>query len=261
MKTNDLKDMLPEMPAEIIERYVWQQNNIGQSSAKVFCLKAENKQPLYLKINENTEELRQEKLRLDWLKNKLPVPEIVFYQEFNQRAFLLVSEISGISAIDKSFEKNISGLIAETVKGLRLIHKIPILNCPFNSKLDRRIEDARNNLLNGLVDEEDFDEERLGKTADELFDELQAKKINNEDLVFTHGDYCLPNIILKDSKVSGFIDLGKAGIADRYQDIALLSRSIKDNFGTGWEEKVFEFYGIEPDWNKIDYYRLLDEFF
>jgi aminoglycoside phosphotransferase len=82
-------------------------------------------------------------------------------------------------------------------------------------------------------------------------------------LVFTHGDYCLPNIMLKDGAVSGFLDLGRAGIADRYTDLALAARSIRHNMG---DERLvnlfFHAYGLgEVDWRKVDYYILLDELF
>jgi len=62
-------------------------------------------------------------------------------------------------------------------------------------------------------------------------------------------------------RLNGVIDWENAGIADRYQDIALLTRSVWYNFGENWGKTVFEIYGIEPDWEKIDFYRLLDEFF
>jgi aminoglycoside phosphotransferase len=116
-------------------------------------------------------------------------------------------------------------------------------------------------MLKGLVDPNEFDDERQGRTSEDLVRELFKSKPSNEDLVFTHGDYCVPNIILNDEKLNGFVDWGNAGIADRYQDIALLTRSICYNFGEEWQELVFEIYGIEPDWNKIHFYRLLDEFF
>ena len=51
-----------------------------------------------------------------------------------------------------------------------------------------------------------------------------------EELVFTHGDYCLPNSFIKDNKTVGFIDLGNAGIADKWQDLALCIRSLEHNF-------------------------------
>jgi aminoglycoside phosphotransferase len=116
-------------------------------------------------------------------------------------------------------------------------------------------------LKNGLVDEDDFDEIRRGRTAADLFQELIAAKPAAEDLVFTHGDYCLPNIILENRKLSGFVDWGNAGVADRFQDLALLTRSVIDNFGAEYEKTVFDVYGIAPDRKKIHFYRLLDEFF
>ncbi len=44
------------------------------------------------------------------------------------------------------------------------------------------------------------------------------------------GAYCLPNIFMKDNKVSGYIDLGRGGLADKYQDIALCYRSLLHNY-------------------------------
>ncbi|HLX56069.1 MAG TPA: phosphotransferase, partial [Ktedonobacteraceae bacterium] len=59
-----------------------------------------------------------------------------------------------------------------------------------------------------------------------------------------------------------FIDWGRAGIADRYQDLALAARSLAYNFGPGWESLLWEAYGLQTvDAAKIAFYRLLDEFF
>lgn len=91
-----------------------------------------------------------------------------------------------------------------------------------------------------------------------------------ENLVFSHGDYCLPNIFINQNKVSGFIDLGRSGIADKYQDIALCYRSLKHNFEGRYGGKIYEDFnadilfdklGIKPDWDRIRYYILLDELF
>ncbi|MDQ4122555.1 MAG: phosphotransferase [Acidobacteriota bacterium] len=71
----------------------------------------------------------------------------------------------------------------------------------------------------------------------------------------------MPNVIFKDWQISGFIDWGRAGVADRYQDIALLARSVGYNFGEQWTPFVFECLEIVPDWEKIEFYKLLDEFF
>jgi aminoglycoside phosphotransferase len=94
-----------------------------------------------------------------------------------------------------------------------------------------------------------------------LFDELLATQPVETNLVFTHGDFCLPNVILKNGNVTGFVDWGNAGVADPYQDIALLTRSVSYNFGEDAVKKVFEIYGVKPNWKKIHFYQLLDEFF
>jgi aminoglycoside phosphotransferase len=254
---------LPPHLAEAVSGYVWRQNHIGFSAAQVFRLEAKNRNPLYLKIDSRASKhsLRLEKSKLDWLKNRLPVPEALLFAEDEDTEYLLLSGISGVDARDDSLKTDIPRIIEQLTRGLKMIHELPIENCPFVARLDGKIEIARERMITGLVEEEDFDEERLGRTAEDLFRELFATKPTNEDLVFTHGDYCAPNIIIENGKLSGFVDWSGAGVADRYQDIALLTRSVWYNFGEDWTENVFEIYGIEPDWERIHFYRLLDEFF
>jgi aminoglycoside phosphotransferase len=92
--------------------------------------------------------------------------------------------------------------------------------------------------------------------------ECAAAARESEDLVFTHGDYCLSNIMISDGEVSGFIDWGRGGVADRYQDLALAIRSIIYNFGKEHVPLFLDAYGVkELDEAKIYDYQLLDEFF
>ena len=86
---------------------------------------------------------------------------------------------------------------------------------------------------------------------------------SESDLLQTHGDYCLPNIILKEHTVSGYIDVALAGVGDRYQDLALAVRSLAytNKADTSLVELFFDTYGASIDVEKIAYYQLLDEFF
>ena len=120
---------------------------------------------------------------------------------------------------------------------------------------------AYTNLQKGLVNESDFDIENRGKSAANLFQKLQQDF--NEDLVFTHCDYSFPNIICHGSRVSGVVDLGRAGIADRYQDISLFLRSFKFNFGNVDLKLFLNSYKLIDDFdeNKKSFYKKLDEFF
>jgi aminoglycoside phosphotransferase len=253
---------LPAALVEAISGYKRRRNHTGMSASRVYRLERASGENLYLKITARPHsELREEKLVLEWLGGKLLVPKVIMFESDAKRDYLLISEIEGVPASDECFHAAPQKTIEQLAKAMKAIHALPIVNCPFDATLDVKIELARRNVELKLVDESDFDEERQGRTAVDLFRELVATKPKHEDLVFTHGDFCLPNIILKNGRVSGFIDLGRAGIADRYQDIALLYRSVKYNFGAKWQPFLFETLEIEPDFEKIEFYTLLDEFF
>ena len=64
------------------------------------------------------------------------------------------------------------------------------------------------------------------------------------------------------------LDLGRAGIADAYTDIALCLRSLRQNLAGVYDGKVrrtvsedtfFDALGLRPDAEKLRYYTLLDE--
>lgn len=254
---------IPQSLARLTNGYSWEQITIGHSDAMTFLLKGSTYNQ-YLKIqpNNSVENLYHEKEKLEWLQGKLSVPEVLYYDKDEANEYLLITEIKGINASDKLYEANLSYLMELLALGLKTLHGLSIESCPFNQKLDVKIEEVKRRVENGLVDEEDFDEVRKGLKARELFEELISKKPLNEDLVFTHGDYCLPNIIIDKGEVSGFIDLGRAGVSDRYQDLALAIRSITYNFGKEYIPFFLKWYGVkELDESKIFYFQLMDEFF
>ena len=67
------------------------------------------------------------------------------------------------------------------------------------------------------------------KSYEKILDFLKNNK-PKETLVFSHGDTSLPNIFFKDQKISGFIDVGECGVADKWFDIAICYKSINRNF-------------------------------
>jgi kanamycin kinase len=79
----------------------------------------------------------------------------------------------------------------------------------------------------------------------------------SEDLVVCHGDYCAPNALLTEGRVTGYVDLGELGVADRWWDIAIGGWSTVWNFGAQFEPLFYASYGIEPDPERIAFYRLL----
>jgi kanamycin kinase len=80
-----------------------------------------------------------------------------------------------------------------------------------------------------------------------------------EDLVVTHGDYCVPNIVFDGDRLSGFLDVGELGVADRWRDLAVATWSIEWHIGHGWEDLFLSVYGANPDPARTRFFRLLYE--
>ena len=254
---------VPEPLRRFVEGMAWTRITIGESLSDTFRLERSGHASLYLKVAPRADwmELRRERKRLDWLRGKLPVPEVVGYETDDRNEYLLITPLPGLHVATLAADELDERVVQLLATGLRSIHAVPIHDCPFNMTLDREIERARHNVANGLVDEADFDDTRLGRSAAELFEELLSNRPADEDLVFTHGDYCLPNVMIDGDEGSGFVDWGRAGVADRYKDIALVVRSLERNTGEHRTLGFFEAYGLSsPDADKIEYYKLLDEF-
>jgi aminoglycoside phosphotransferase len=81
-----------------------------------------------------------------------------------------------------------------------------------------------------------------------------------DELVVCHGDACAPNTLVgDDGTCTGHVDLGALGVADRWADLAIATWSTRWNYGPGWGQPLLEAYGVEPDLERIMYYRLLWE--
>lgn len=239
----------------------------GMSGTLVFRLEHRELPDQYLKIAErgSEQDLQPELSRLLWLRGHLAVPEVRYWGEDATRQYLLISAVPGLALYDAALRDHLPRLMQLYAAGLRQIHSLPIEGCPFDMRLDVRIAQAGRQYRAGLVDVDNLDPERRGRSAQSLFRELLATRPTaDEDLVFTHGDYCTPNVLVDPDRLAlnGWIDWGRAGVADRYNDLALAARSIDYNFGAAWITPFFAAYGLTAaDTAKVAFYQLLDEFF
>lgn len=259
---------IPNKIEEIIGDRTYSIDTVGMSNSQVICF-----DDMVLKIEKQGEESDNENKMMSWLANKLPVPEILHSQSENGINYLLMSKIKGEMACCPKIIANPKHLVKLLANGLRMLWEVDISKCPCNNSIDNKLRLAEILIHNNLCDIENVEPTTYGTSGFENPEKLLLWLKENrpdEELIFSHGDYCLPNIFIKDGQINGFIDLGRSGIADRYQDIALCYRSLQHNFGgkhgrrmyDGFDAAIlFEELKIVPDWNKIKYYILLDELF
>ncbi|HUJ23353.1 MAG TPA: APH(3') family aminoglycoside O-phosphotransferase [Bryobacteraceae bacterium] len=236
----------------------------GCSGASVMRFDEHGAPRFFLKTSVETDsvELVREAERLVWLENRLPVPRVIACISDDVRKYLLTETLPGTDASHEEWLAQPATLLSKLADGLRLIHSISHHGCPFDRRLPQVLSEAAARIQAKLVDETDFDGARQGRSAESLWEELNRTIPPSEDLAFTHGDFCLPNIIVLPDGGLGFVDLGRSGVADRYQDVALAVRSAHENLGAHWAAQLLRDYGIpEPDERKIAFYQLLDEFF
>ena len=256
----------PEKIKSLIGTEQYEKDTIGMSSASILLF-----QDKVLKVTDADEEAENEAGIMRWLQGRLPVPKVLCHEIYKGRSYLLMSKLPGVMACDTSLLSNPQRLTAILAEGLKQLWQVEISDCPFDNGLDKKLEMARYSVEHGLVDVDNVEPETFGKDGfrdpAHLLDWLMENR-PEEEFVFSHGDFCLPNLFVKNDKISGFLDLGKCGRADRYQDIALCYRSLQHNFNgkygshAGFDPNLlFELLGIGPDYNKIKYYKLLDELF
>ncbi|QWF80324.1 APH(3') family aminoglycoside O-phosphotransferase [Amycolatopsis sp. CA-230715] len=256
------------------DRHEWVPVTVGKSGAGVWRL--DGSPPLYAKAAPRSEhpdagfDVAGEADRLDWLgAHGIPAAHVVDTGEKDGVAWLVSTAVPGRTAAEDWASGEREAVVDAVADFTRVLHALPVADCPFDRSLAVTVPHARYAAENGLVDLEDLDDERSGWSAARLVTELDGALPGVEESVVCHGDLCLPNVLLDPStfEVTGLIDVGRLGVADRYADLALITRSLRagdlnPQFGARFADRFLARYGEVPvDTTRLDFYRLLDEFF
>ncbi|GGR71177.1 aminoglycoside 3'-phosphotransferase [Deinococcus seoulensis] len=254
----------PQFPAalkRVLPAARWERVSGGQSGAQVwkstrFVVKVQPRAPHPVST------LQQERERLRWLHGRLPAPQVAAFEVEDGQEFLAMTRLRGIPMSHPDALLHPERVVTLLARALRELHALPIRDCPFRQTLDVTLPLARERVQAGLIDAHDFDEDQAGRSAVSVFNELARTRPAHEDLVVTHGDATLDNLILNGELLEGLIDVGRLGIADRHADLALAARSVRSELGERYAAQFLDLYGRAlVDDTKLAYYRLHDELF
>lgn len=259
------------MPASLraaVAAYQWTRDSVGESDAAVYRLRRKGGAPdLYLKHGRGSAaaDLADELARLRWLAPYLPVPAVVQFARVAdpEQAWLLLMALPGTtaSAVLEAHPALGRVVVDALAAFLRRLHALPVSDCPFDAGHAVRLAQARQRIDAGLVDADDFDAGRQGWTAEQVWTALQGNLPRVPDLVVTHGDFSLENIVMQEGAAVACIDVGRAGVADRYQDLAIAWRALGE-LDAALAQRLLQQYGIaDADQGKLQWHLLLDELF
>ncbi len=225
---------------------------IGCSGKKVYKIRKKSK-VFYLKVANH---LSKESISLDYLKDKVIVPEKVFYEKYNGMSYLLTKSLNGIMLCDDYFDDHIMEGIDIIVEAFNALYNIDYSDCVIDETIPVKIKRIEENI--GLIKEEDIKKEILDRfhTKQAILKYLKGN-MPKQIIGFTHGDMSLPNIYACNGHFSGLLDTEDAGLSDIYYDLVVCEMSIERNYGEEYVDVFYEKLGIEKDEFKSDYYRIL----
>ncbi|MGN7949783.1 phosphotransferase [Microbacterium sp. 22215] len=183
--------------------------------------------------------MRDEAERMRWARQWIVVPEVLAQGQDADHEWLVTAALPGHSAVDARWMDEPATAVRAVGEALRTLHDaLPVAECPWTWDPAWRIANA---------------EERGVTVPADLRDPPPV-----DLLVVCHGDTCMPNTLLDDDgRPLAYVDMAALGTADRWADIAVASMSTRWNFGPGWEDALIEAYGVEPDRERLEYYRRL----
>ncbi len=145
--------------------------------------------------------------------------EVLDYRTHNEYDLMLTASAVGEDCVAAKYLDDPKRLCDTIATELRKLHETDFSACPVKDRTAEYIATVEQNFASGNYDTSHFPDSFGFATAKDAWRVFSAGKEQLRTDTLIHGDYCLPNIMLNDWKLSSFIDLGNGGVADRHIDI------------------------------------------
>lgn len=170
-------------------------------------------------------------------------PAVLDYQT-GERDWLLTARAVGEDATSDTYLRDPARLAATLGEALRALHECACSDCPVGDRMSEYFALADENYQQGRFDLSLFGDRVPFSSADEAYAVMREGRTALSGRVLLHGDYCLPNVMLKNWRVSAFIDVGNGGVGDPHVDLFWGAWTLWFNLKTDrYRERFFDAYG------------------
>lgn len=211
--TNIPNDIPSELERLIIGAKIY--DSSCSPEARVYYIDKDN--GYFLKKSEK-DSLKKEAVMTSYFHSKGLGTEVLNYIS-DTSDWLLTAKVIGEDCTHETYLSDPIRLCDTIATELRKLHEIDFSDCPVKNRIQDYLALAETNYKNGTYDKSAFPDSFGYRSADEAIAVLNDGKNELKADVLIHGDYCLPNIMLDNWKISKFIDLGNSGVGDRHIDI------------------------------------------
>ena len=169
--------------------------------------------------------------------------EVLHYSSC-ERDWLLTERVIGEDCTHAQYLSEPERLCDTIAAELRRLHETDFSDCPVQNRMNGYFALAEENYISGNYDKSSFPDSFGYRSADEAWSALKEGRDLLDGRVLLHGDYCLPNIMLDDWRLSKFIDLGNGGVGDRHIDLFWGAWTLWFNLKTDkYRDRFFDAYG------------------
>lgn len=204
----------------------------------------------FLKIaKKNT--LQDDAIMTQYFHKKGLSANVCIYENL-EKDYLITEKIKGFDATTLIYLNNPKKLCDTLAQSLLKLHAVDFSDCPIQDRTQRMLLEVEQNKISSICDENllkyinIFSKEKAYQIL-----KLENHCLQNDALI--HGDYCLPNILLTDFQLSGFIDVGTGGVGDKHYDLFWAIWTLQFNLKTNqYKNRFLDCYGRD----NIDLQRL-----
>jgi aminoglycoside phosphotransferase len=239
---------------------------VGLSGARVFRLYDEADRPVAVFKGvppdrpDLARDLDGEISRTAWMARfGLSTPRVLEREsrEDGPPRWVVSTHLPGVAAHEPETARAHPRLIELLAEAARTIHASEVGAVEvFRERLEENLERARERVAAGLVHRSWRGSRYAGTDPARALAEVERRVGRAGPLpeVVTHGDFCLPNVLVTADGGWGLVDLGQAGVADPHRDLAAMVGSLlsplNPQFGQADADRFLDAYGrdrVDPE--------------